>query len=383
MKAIKNVKLLGNDLVMLNKAVIYSNKIIDLIDESELNKYSLDEIIDGKGLYLSPGFIDVHVHGCSSYDTMDHDKDNIEIISRNLAKTGVTAFLPTTITMDFSQIEEALEKIKMLMGSHDAIAAPGAQILGAHLEGPFISKTFKGAHDENYILPPDFELIKKYKDVIKIVTLAPELEGSHEFINQCKKGNIVISVGHTAGEFEQIMTAIELGASHFTHTFNAMTPLKHREPGAIGAAMLSDTTCEVIADNIHVHPAVQKLLIKTKGTDNIVLVSDAMRACLMASGSYDLGGQEVFVNNGEARLKDGTLAGSVLTLNTALKNIIENTGLPLTKAIKMITINPARVLGISSSKGTIEASKDADFVIFDEKYNIHYTISNGKTVYRS
>jgi N-acetylglucosamine-6-phosphate deacetylase len=380
MKAIFNVKLIKNNTILDNKAIVYDDKIAKIIDTSELNDFKIEEVIDGKNMYLSPGFIDVHVHGCSSFDVMDKDEDNLEIISKNLARTGVTAFLPTTITMELSEIERALKKARKYISQK---IPKGAEILGIHLEGPYINKKFKGAHDENYIIPPTSDLIQNYKDVIKIVTIAPELHGSLEFIDYCSKNEIISSIGHTAAEYDEVMLAINAGAKHFTHTFNAMTPLNHRAPGTIGAAMLTDTTCELIADNVHVHPAVQNILVKIKGYKNIILITDAMRACLMCDGSYNLGGQEVFVSNGEARLKDTTLAGSVLTLNNALKHIIENTATELPYAIEMITSNPARLLNITSSKGSIDIDKDADMVIFDDDFNIHYTISKGKIIYRS
>lgn len=378
MNAIYNIKLIHNNSIEPNKAIVYADKIIDIVNESELSKYKFNETIDGKNMFLSSGFIDLHIHGCSSFDVMDHEDENLNTISKNLARTGVTAFLPTTMTMEFSEIIKALEKIKKYIGNTD-----GAEILGAHLEGPFINKKFKGAHDENYIIPPNFDLIDKYKNIIKIITLAPELEGSMDFIQSCNNNNIIASIGHTNADYETAIKALNKGAQHFTHTFNAMTPLNHRAPGVVGAAMLSNSTCELIADNIHVHPDVQKLLVKIKGHKNVILITDAMRACLMCDGSYNLGGQAVTVNNSGARLADGTLAGSVLTLNIALKHIIQNTDTTLPYAIEMITSNPARLLNLEASKGSIDINKDADIVIFDEGFNIHYTITKGKLIYRS
>lgn len=378
MNAVYNVKLIYNGDIYENKAVIYNEKIIDIIDESDLSIYPEVEKINGFGMYLSPGFIDIHVHGCSSYDAMDDSDENLNIISKNLARTGITSFLATTMTMELSKIENSLAKIRKNMNNTE-----GAQILGAHLEGPFISKKYKGAQDDKYILPPDFELIEKFKDVIKIVSMAPEIDGSLDFIAKCAHNNIIVSIGHTNASYEEAMLAIEAGAKHVTHTFNAMTPLNHRLPGTIGAAMLSDVSCELIADNIHVHPAVQKLLIQIKGFRNVMLITDAMRACLMCDGKYSLGGQDVFVENNSARLKDGTLAGSILTMNTALRNILNNTDLPLHTAVEMASKNQAEMLKIADSKGSIDIGKDADMVIFDSKFNINCTIARGKIIYRS
>lgn len=379
MKLIHNIRLIHKNTIHNNKAVIYDNKIVDIVDINEISEYMVDEKIDGKNMFLAPGFIDVHVHGCSSFDVMDEDENALIHISQNLAKTGVTSFLPTTMTMEFSKIENALKKIKLAMNKDSGL---GAQILGAHLEGPFISKIFKGAHDENNIIPPDSSLLEAYKEIIKIITLAPELDGSMTFIKYCNANNIIVSIGHTNAEYEVAALAIDQGAKHFTHTYNAMTPLRHRSPGAVGAAMLHDVTCELIADNIHVHPAAQKILLKLKGYKKLILVTDAMRACLMCDGEYNLGGQRVQVSSGEARLENGTLAGSVLTLNIALKHIIENTEVTLPYAIEMITSTPARLLNLCEAKGTIDIGKDSDMVIFDDAFDIHYTIVNGKVVYR-
>lgn len=378
MNVIHNVKIILENEILVHKALIFNEKIANIINESDLHNYNFEKIIDGEDMYLSPGFIDIHVHGCASYDVMDAAPENLDIISQSLAKTGVTSFLPTTMTMKISEIERALEKIRKNMN-----LANGAQILGCHLEGPFINELFKGAQDGTYIIPPNYDLIEKYKDIIKIITLAPEKEGSMKFIKYCVNNNIIVSIGHTNANYEIAMAAIENGAKHITHIFNAMTPLNHRSPGTVGAAFLGDVTCELIADNIHVHPAVQNILVKMKGYDKVILITDALRACMMENGTYDLGGQDVIVNNGEARLENGTLAGSVLTLNIALKNIIKNTNAPLNVAVQMVTKNPATLLNAIDKKGTIEIGKNADLTIFDDEFNIHYTLTNGKIVYRS
>jgi N-acetylglucosamine-6-phosphate deacetylase len=374
MKAFKNIRLITTSGVLENKAVVFDEKIVDIIDETNISADM--EIIDGMGNYLSPGLIDIHIHGCEGRDTMDEAEDTIYEISKSLVKTGVTSFLPTTMTMEFGKIENALGRIKRQMNTSGY-----AEVLGCHLEGPFINKKYKGAQDGTFIIQPDFNKIKPYSDVIKIVTIAPEIEGSHEFIKECRNNNIVVSIGHSNASFDEAKNAIETGASHITHTFNAMTPLHHRNPGIVGAAMYFDVTCEMIIDNVHVHPAVQRIMHAVKGNEKIILISDAMRACLLKDGEYDLGGQNVYVKNNEARLTDGTIAGSVLTMNKAVKNFIENTGIKINQAVGMASLNPARLLGVDNRKGSIERDKDSDFVLFDEDFNVIKTFVKGTQVF--
>lgn len=374
MKAFKNMKLITPNGVLEKKAVVFGDTIISIIDEKKLNTNI--EVIDCAGSFLSPGFIDIHIHGCSGHDTMDDDDCSILEISRNIIKTGVTSFLPTTMTMNFNLIEKTLKRIKFAK-KHTKYA----QILGCHLEGPFINEKYKGAQDGKYILAPDFEKIKAFSDIIKFVTIAPEIEGSMDFIKKCCENNISVSIGHSSASFDEACQSIDSGANHITHTFNAMTPLNHRNPGIVGAAFLRDVTCEIIADNIHVHPSVQQILLKMKGTDKIILITDAMKACLLEDGEYDLGGQPVHVKGKEARLYDGTIAGSVLTMNLAVKNFMNNTGIDISEAVNMASLYPARFIGAQDKKGSIEEGKDSDFTIFDEHFNIISTYVNGIKVY--
>lgn len=377
MKAIFNCRLISRDAVIEKKAVIFNEKIVGIIPENDIKNYMIDELIDGKGNYLAPGFIDIHIHGCSGEDIMDAGEETLSNISKTIAKTGVTAFLATTMTMEMNKIMMALSNIREKMGSLD-----GAEILGCHMEGPFISSEFKGAQDGQHIIDPSFSFIEEYKDIIKIVTLAPERNGSMEFIRECRKNGIVVSIGHSNASYDEAARAIEAGACHITHTYNGMAPMHHRNPGVVGAAMLSDATCELIVDNVHVHPAAQEILLKLKGADKLILITDAMRACLMEEGLYDLGGQEVIVRNKEARLNNGALAGSVLTIDRAIKNFIHNHGIAMPDVVGMVSWNPARALGIEGRKGSIESGKDADMVLFNEDIEICTTIVNGRFVYR-
>lgn len=376
MKAIVNAAIIMNNNIHKGYTVLFDEKIRMVKEAAEVETEGLEEVIDAQGRYLSAGFIDLHIHGCFGDDTMDDDDSSLRNISGSLTATGVTSFLPTTMTMRQSAISQTIGRIRSLMGRE-----PGALILGCHLEGPFISEEYKGAQDSTYIRRPDFDIIKEFLDVIRIITLAPEEEGSGEFIEKCTRMGIVISIGHTGASYKQAMEAISKGATHITHTFNGMPPLHHREPGVVGAAMDSSVSCELIADNIHVDPAVQRILLKVKGVDGIVLVTDAMRACLLEEGEYDLGGQRVLVKGEAARLASGNLAGSVLTINKALKNFRANTGVSITEAVRTVTENPAEILGVWDRKGSIGEGKDADMVLFDEDFTIFGTFIGGKKVY--
>ena len=376
MKAIVNAKIIVDNKILKNHTLLFDERIVNIAEDYKMNESEFEEVIDAGNKYLSPGFIDVHIHGCLGNDTMDDNDSSILNISKGIAATGVTAFLPTTMTMEFSIIEKTIERIRRVMNSEQ-----GASILGCHLEGPFISNEYKGAQDGRYIIKPDFNSIEGFSDVMKIITIAPEQEGSSEFIESCVRHGIVAAIGHTKASYEQTVRAIQKGVSHSTHTFNAMSPLHHRNPGAVGAVMDSAVSCELIADNVHVNPAVQRILLKVKGIDKIILVTDAMKACLLAEGVYELGGQKVLVKGEEARLTTGNLAGSVLTLNKALKNFIYNTGVSLNEAVRTVTENPARVLKVYDRKGSICIGKDADLTLFDEGFNISGTFVKGKKVY--
>lgn len=377
MKGIINGKIILEDEIVLDKVLLYDEKIIDIVDKEDVD---LDDIslIDARGMYVSPGFIDIHIHGSAGKDTMDGNVESIAEISRDIVKSGVTSFLPATMTMDFEYITNALESIRKAVGKDFG----GANVLGTYLEGPFISEKYKGAQDAKYIIKPNLKLIENYLDIIKVVVLAPEEDEEYNFIKEIrsKHENITLSIGHSNATFEQAREVIKLGVSNTTHTFNAMTPLHHRKPGIVGAALSLDITCEIIADNIHVHPGLYQFIVDSKGVDNVVLITDSMRAGGLDEGRYDLGGQEVIVDDKSARLEDGTLAGSILRMNIAVKNIYNNTSLKLNEVIRMASLNPARVIRQQDEKGSIDIHKDADLIIFDEDINICKTIIKGKLI---
>ncbi|MBR4384467.1 MAG: N-acetylglucosamine-6-phosphate deacetylase [Selenomonadaceae bacterium] len=355
----------GNFKICAGKVLNFDEKIFSISDSVE------GETFDAENNFVAPGFVNVHIHGCAGADTMDDDSAALTTMREFLPSAGVTSFLPTTMTMSLEKISGALERIR-----HAKKISVGAKILGAHLEGPFISKKFNGAQDEKYIIPADFAFVEKFSDVIKIITVAPE-EIPLEFIDRCREKNIVVSIGHSAATYEIARAAIERGAKHVTHLFNAQSPLHHRKPGVVGAALDTNAVVEIIADNVHVHPVAQRLAKKIKPRSQIVLITDSMRACGLGDGVSELGGQKVFVNGNFATLEDGTLVGSVATLNNVLKNFCANTGLDIASGVELVTKNPCVELKIFDRVGSLEVGKVADITIFDDDFNIKKTFVDG------
>ncbi len=367
MKTIINGRLIvpdaNGDFTICAGAVNFDEKIISIGAP-----FDGAEIFDAAGAYVAPGFINVHIHGAAGVDAMDDEPDALQRLADFLPTTGVTSFLPTTMTMPIEKIHRTLERVRA--GKN---FSRGAKILGAHWEGSFINKKFCGAQDTQYIMPADFALIKNFVDVIKIITVAPEVAGL-DFINRCHGAGIVVSIGHSGATYEEAMAAIECGANRVTHLFNAQTGLHHRKPGVVGAALDSTANVELIADNVHVSPAAQRIVAKCKPRSQIILITDSMRACGLGDGESELGGQKVFVKGNVATLADGTIAGSVAKMNDVLKNFCTNTGLDVAAGVELVTKNPARELGCFDALGSLEVGKAADFTIFDDNFNIVRTI---------
>ena len=375
MKTIINGRLIlpdanGNFKICAGAALNFDEKIISIGAAQDGA-----ELIDAENLFVSPGFINIHIHGAAGVDTMDDDLDALKKFAEFLPSTGVTTFLPTTMTMPLEKIYRALERIRI--GKN---FSRGAKILGANMEGGFISRKFKGAQAEENIIRADFDLIKNFSDVIKIITVAPE-EIDFDFIDRCREKNIIVSIGHSAATYETAMAAIERGANHITHIFNAQSGLHHRKPGIVGAALDSNAIVELIADNVHVHPAAQRIVAKVKPRNEIILITDSFRACGIGDGLSELGGQKVFVKGNLATLEDGTIAGSVTTLNNVLKNFCANTSTDIAAGVEMITKNPAVELGIFDKTGSLEVGKAADIVLFDDDFNVKKTFVNGQVNY--
>lgn len=373
---IKNIKIVFPDSIVPGSVVIQNDKIYKIFLNH--NPRYDGETLDGENLYLSPGFIDIHIHGALGCDTMDATKESLSNISNTILQHGVTSFLPTTMTCSKEDIRKAIQNISEVMKSNSL----DNNILGVHLEGPFISKEKIGAQNPNFLLEPSVEnfkdIVGDYEEIIKIVTLAPEIDGANELISYLKEKNIVASIGHSNAKYEQTLESIKQGISHATHLYNAMSSFNHREPGAVGAILNSNITAECILDGVHIHYGALDIALKIKSTNKIILITDAMSACCMKDGNYSLGGQDVIVKDSSARLKNGALAGSVLTLDKAVKNVKDNLDIPLYEIIKLLTINPSKVCGTQRTKGIIKENYDADLILFDEDINIKHVFVGGK-----
>lgn len=374
MKAIINGKIILQDGIVENKAVLFDEKIIGIVD---LSAVQADEIIDAQGLYVSPGFVDVHIHGYLGEDASDGDAAGLEKMAHGIVQNGVTSFLPTTMTVAWDELEKAFAVIRNLMPESKKANWPGAEILGCHAEGPFINPSKKGAQPEDAILPPDADKLLAHRDVIRMATFAPEMPGALAFAQRITaESDIVLSIGHTNATYEEAMAAIQAGADHMTHTFNAMSALSHRAPGVVGAAFCSDAYCELIADTFHIHPGLYTLFSKAKG-DHLVLITDCTRAGGLEDGEYTLGGQPIFVNGIECRLADGTIAGSVLKMNDAVRNFRDHAGVPMHEAVNCASLYAARSVGVDGCKGSLEAGKDADIVLMDEACGVRAVFVGG------
>lgn len=374
---IKNCNIIYLDKIEKGSVLIEKGKIKE-INPSNVND---TEVIDAEGLYLSPGFIDVHIHGAGGCDTMDGTVESINTIAKTIVEHGTTSFTPTTMTVAAEDIRKSMKVIKKLKEE----GTEGANVLGAHLEGPFISPKAIGAQNPNFLLAPSVEnynkIVGDYGDAVVSITMAPEVEGAKELIKYLSDNGVTVSMGHTKATYDEAIEGIKCGACHSTHLYNAMTPFTHREPGVVGATFDTDITTETISDGIHISYPALRTAYKQKGTDKVLLVSDAMEACGMPDGQYSLGGQDVIVKNGAARLLDGTLAGSVLTLDKAVKNIYSNSNYPLNEVVRMATYNGAKHCHVEDHKGLIKEGYDADLILFNEDIEIQKVFVKGKKVY--
>lgn len=332
-----------------------------------------------------PGFIDEHIHGAGGADTMDGTIEDLHTIATTVAKEGTTGFLATTMTQSPKNIIKALSAVKEYK---EKDFSDGAEVVGVHLEGPFIAPAYKGAQPLEFVAQPDIAVFDEYNNAsgktIKIVTIAPEVEGAPLLVKHLTEQGIIASVGHSGAKNQDILRAMENGAKNITHTYNAQGGLHHREIGVVGTALAQDElNCELIADCIHVSVPAMKLLFKSKPYGKVTLITDAMRAKGMPDGESELGGQVVIVKNGEARLVDGVLAGSVLKMNVALKNVVNKVGVPLEIAVDCATIIPAKSLGIDKEVGSIKVGKKANFAVLDKDFNVILTIRNGEIIYKN
>lgn len=372
---IKNIRIITPYEVLHNYVVIISDGKIEAIEsEQAINVKSIEKVIDGKGQYLSPGFIDIHNHGNSGYDFMDATEEAIYEIGQYHLKNGVTSYLGTIITQSYENMLRAAKNIADYKNKNNS-----ASIVGIHLEGPFFSVDKKGAQPEEYIIEPYLDFVKDVIDIsgnkLKMVSLAPEKDGAAKIISFLKQNNITAAMAHSNATYDEAINGINNGITVATHLYNGMRELNHREPGIIGASLNDDRVyCELIYDRIHLHDAAVKIALKMKGSDKIILVSDAMRAAGLKDDIYELGGQKVTVKNGAARLDNGSLAGSTLNIKTAVYNMVKYLNVPIHEAVKMASLNPAKAIGIDKHKGSIETDKDADLILIDDEFNITHIV---------
>ncbi len=380
MKAIINGKIILKDRIVEGSALLYSSVIEGIVPLGSVPEGA--DVIDAKGGYVAPGLIDMHIHGYLGKDVCDGEEESIRTISKGLLANGVTGYLPTSMTVDMKVIKKALEVCRNL--KEESKDWDGSVILGCHAEGPFISESKKGAQDAKYILKPDAAFVKEYADIIKTITLAPETdENDFAAIREITRDtDVVISMGHTSADYETAMASVNAGVKHVTHLFNAMTPLQHRAPGVVTAAMNSDISCELIVDTFHVDASLYDMLWKLKGR-KLCFITDCLPAGGLPEGEYTLGGAKIIYRGIVCRLEDGTVAGSVLHLNKGVWNVYTNSDIPLYECVNCASLNPAATLGIDKQKGSLEVGKDADIIITDGEFGIVKTIIGGKIKYEA
>ena len=373
MKAIKGGRIILPDRIVEGCALLYTDVIEGIVPVGEIPNGA--KIFDAAGAFVAPGLIDLHIHGYLGRDVCDSNEESLRTIARGLVKNGIVGFLPTTMTESEKVIVDALEAIRSVM--EESKCWDGSEILGCHAEGPFISASKKGAQDEKHIKKPDAQWVNRYADVIKIITLAPEED---EDFAEIEKMQVVVSMGHTSADYDTAMKSTRHGVSHATHLFNAMTPLTHRAPGVVGAALNSDVSCELIVDTLHVSPALFDMVYKLKGR-KLCFITDCLPAGGLEPGEYTLGGQKIIYRDNICRLLDGTIAGSVLKLNQGVRNVYENSSIPLWECFNCASLNPANAIGIGDRKGSLERGKDADIIVCNENFEILKTVIRGETRY--
>ncbi|MCK9861528.1 N-acetylglucosamine-6-phosphate deacetylase [Paenibacillus sp. ATY16] len=379
---IHNVKIVLEDRVT-EGSVSIKDGIIASVIEGKLETTGYDQVLDGQGAWLLPGFIDVHVHGGFGGDFMDANEESYDTITKFHASQGTTGMLATTVTAS----QEAIEAVFQATSAYMKKDMPYAPLLGVHLEGPFISLKWIGAQNPAFLSPPRIDWLEdwtaRYPGILKLLTLAPENEGAIDAIKWLSDHNVVVACGHTDATFEVMTQAAEAGLTHAVHTYNAMRPLHHREPGTVGAVLTDDRIyAELIADGHHVHPGAIKLLASSKPEDKLILITDAISAAGRPDGLYDLGGLPVIVKDGVARLQEGNLAGSSLTMINAFRYMLENSGLSVHEISRYASANPARQLGLFERTGSIAVGKQADLVLAEPDFGkVRSTWVNGRQVY--
>jgi N-acetylglucosamine-6-phosphate deacetylase len=383
---IRGGRILTPQQTLENSVLVIEDGRIAAIEPARQVSPSPDEgrVVEAGGLWVTPGMIDVHVHGAVGCDTMDATPEALQKMGEFFLRQGVTSYLPTTITSSPEATWRAIDNAVR----YNQDGGPGARPLGLHLEGPYLGYKNRGAQPPDWLRSPDPAEYRRWFETgfIRLVTLAPEIPGALELIRDGAGEGVRFSAGHTEASFAQMRQAADAGLTQATHTFNGMAGLHHREPGTVGAILTDDRIfAEVIADGIHLHPAVLGLVFRAKGPARTLLVTDAMRAAGMEDGDYDLGGQTVTVADGIARTAAGGLAGSTLTMRQALQNALrfgqETAGLTLNDALTMATAAPAEALGLGGRKGTLQPGADADLLLMDAGFNIVHVLVGGSLIW--
>ena len=367
--------------------IILEDKVLENyymeVKKGKIKSFSREkpEEYEDLGEIIAPGLVDTHIHGYHGEDIMNAKKGALEIISKGLLEMGVTSFLPTTLTDSTERLNQACKVI-----GQEYKDVTGAKIRGVFLEGPFFTEKYKGAQNEKYMSDPDIEKLKKWKELsdglVNKIAIAPERDGVIDFIHKSNAMGIAVALGHSDASYEQAMDAVNEGANIFVHTYNGMSGLHHRNPGMVGAAMNSDAISELICDGHHVSPASANVLMNAKGRDKIALITDCMSAGGMADGDYKLGEFDVIVENGTARLKEGgNLAGSILKLKDAVKNVVDWQIADAFEAIQMASLIPAKSVGIDNVCGKLQVGYDADFIVLDENLDLKSTYIDGSKVF--
>ncbi|MFD2611922.1 N-acetylglucosamine-6-phosphate deacetylase [Paenibacillus gansuensis] len=375
-----NVRLLGDGEEALSGSVIVRGGQIESVHYGNDAAAAADITLDGCGQLLIPGMIDVHIHGADGFDMMDGTDRSVEAVSSACARSGCTSFLATSVSSSLEDLLRMISSVSRVAGKE-----PGANIAGIHAEGPYLNLKRKGMQNENYLRHPNPEEMKIILDhtgsLLRMVTIAPELPGGMEMVSFLADRDIIVSIAHSDATYEEAKQAFQCGASHVTHCFNGMRPIHHRDPGLVVAAFEEEhVSVQAIVDDVHLHPAIVRLMYREKGAGSMVLITDALQAMGLGDGKYVFGGHEVMVRQGVATLADGTLASSTVTMNEALAKTVR-AGIPLRDAVTMGTKTPADLLGLEK-KGRIRDGADADMVLLDDEFQVLWTMVNGKLVYR-
>ena len=381
---LRNASVVLPDRTIEHASIVVENGRIAAVHENNSSESAGVESRDLSGLTVLPGFIDVHIHGAASIDVMDTTPQGLQEVSRYLASQGVTAWLPTFVPASDENYESAVEAIAESMRD---LGAGGARVLGVHYEGPFVNSAQCGAlhveHFKTYSGPADLDSLPVGADMVRMITLAPEVDGGIELVRDLTRRGWVVSIGHTRASIDVLDHALNAGARHMTHFMNAMAPLHHRNPGPIAWGLArEDVTCDVIADGIHLDPFMLPLLVKIKGAEGISLISDAIAAAGKGDGDYQIWGETITVKNGRTANASGSIAGSVISVLDAVR-LMRSLGVPDVEVARMASSNPARLLGIANESGSIEVGKRADLVALDTDARVQLTLISGRTSFMS